>query len=120
MDEGNTEEIWDENELFRRVPAANPNYLREDGSPTSLAFLPKKDTKGLSVDVAQLTTPEKSIINKRSFQLFQITAGEVRNIDQQCDCIHDPLPENYAHALITGLNRKRSKKLSKKAVRIRC
>ena len=43
------------------------------------------------------------ILDKTKFRLAKINAGVIRNeINDRLDCIHNPLPENYAHSLITS------------------
>ncbi len=45
------ETILDSDNLLRRVPFIDPNYVRDDGTLTSLAFQLKKGESGLSVNM---------------------------------------------------------------------
>ncbi len=62
-----------------------------------------KNEDGISTDLERLTNYDKTILNKTKYRLVKINAGVIRNdINDGLDCIHDPLPENYAHSLITS------------------
>lgn len=93
-------DIQDEDWLLRRVFFTDPNYVKDDGTVTSLAFKPRGGESGLSVDIERLTTYEKSIQDRSRFRLFHLQASVPRQIG--LDVIHDRLPDNPAHALITG------------------
>ena len=94
--------IQDNDFLLRRVFFKDPNYVKEDGSITSLAFKPRQsDNKKLSVDVERLTTYEKSVQDTDRFRLGKLPVSipiATLNMSVQSD----PLPENEAHALIIG------------------
>lgn len=92
--------IQNEDQLLRRVPFTDPAYIKDDGSLSSFAFKPKNGENGLSVNIAWMTTYEKSILDKARFRLYSISAGIPRSLE--LNCIYDPLPDNAAHALITG------------------
>ena len=92
--------IADEDHLLRRVPFRNPSYIKPDGRVTSFAFKPKREEDGLSVDIERLTDFKASILNPEYFQLYFIIAGFVSELG--LDCVHSPLEDNYAHALIVG------------------
>lgn len=97
------EVVGDDDNLLRRVIFTNPNYIRPDQSVTSFAFTPRKINglpENLSVDIERLTTYEASIIDRFNYRLYAIAALQVRQIGLNCE--HDPLPDNYAHALIIG------------------
>ena len=111
------EQVLNSDELLRRVPfdVTDPIYIRPDQTVTSIAFVPRKINgvleNGLSVYISRLTTFELSIVNPRKYRLYSIKAERVRQLD--LDCIHNPLPENYAHALIVGnIKKSKSKQLS--------
>ena len=89
--------------LFRRgYGPPTKNYLNPDGSATSRAYkLREKDMGLLSVDVKELTTPELAVKDIKKFVLFEIPVSSVEKFD--LISIHDPLPENIAHAYIEGL-----------------
>lgn len=86
------EEIADADELYRRI---HPSQVK-DGMPTSAAF---KDVE-LSVDLARLTTLERSLTGYPSHGLASITAGHARSLKQTV--FHDPLEANPAHAIVKG------------------
>lgn len=113
--------VLDSDDLLRRVIFTDPSYVRPDQTVTSFAFTPRKiegiAERGLSVDISRLTTYEKSIKDHFKFRLYTVKAGYVRTIG--LDCEHDPIDENYAHALIIGeFKHSTAKKLSLNAVRV--
>ncbi len=115
------ENIVDDDNLLRRVIFTNPSYVKPDQTLTSFAFTPRKINgipENLSVDVERLTTYQSSIRDRFNYRLYALTAGQVRNIG--LDCEHDPQPENYAHALITGkISTSRARHLAAFAIRVR-
>jgi len=90
--------------LYRRAygsPARK--FCNPDGSATSRVFkLREIDNGALSVDVKELTTQEKAIVDKARFMLFEIPVSSILKIN--LSAIHDPLPNNDAHAFIGGLD----------------
>ena len=95
-------QIGNEDFLLRRIPIS-PNYIKPDSSVSSFAFSLRKGEDGISVDLERLANPEVSILDRTRFRLARINAGYIRNeINDGLDCIHNPLPENYAHSLITS------------------
>ena len=112
-------QLKDEDRLLRRVIFKDPSYVRKDMSVTSFAFKLRKEEEGLSVDIEKLTTYEKSIISIEKYRLFAVSSKDVRSLE--LDCIHKPLPDNYAHAEIYGSALNKNKvcsQLSKFAVYI--
>ena len=104
-------EIKDEDYVLRRVPI-DPTYRKPDGSITSFAFRPKRNEDGLSVDIESLSNYHQATLGNSRFRLFRLNVGQIRHdINDGLDVIHDPLVDNYAHALITG-NISKSKSLS--------
>ncbi len=94
--------IGNEDFLLRRIPIS-PSYIKPDGTITSFAFSLRKSENGISTDLERLTNHERSVLDKSKYRLAKINAGVIRNdINDGLDCIHDPLPENYAHSLITS------------------
>lgn len=92
--------IENEDFLLRRIPIS-PSYIKPDGSITSFAFSLRKGEDGISTDLERLTNYDISIQDKTKYRLAKINAGFIRNeINDGLDCIHSPLPENYAHSLI--------------------
>lgn len=95
-------EITDDDYVLRRVPT-DPNYIKDDGSITSFAFRTRKGENGLSVDVEKLSSYEKATLGSNRFRLVKLNVGQIRHdINDGLDVIHDPLPDNTAHALIKG------------------
>jgi len=95
-------QIGNEDFLLRRIPAF-PNYIKPDGSITSFAFSLRKGEDGISTDLERLANRDVSVLDRTKFRLARVNAGLIRNdINDGLDCIHSPLPENYAHSLITS------------------
>ncbi len=113
------EEIEDDDTLLRRVPYKDPKYIKDDGTLSSLAYTPKKQDRGLSVNIERLTTYQECILNIRRFRLFAHKALKFCELDLECE--YDPLPKNKAHALVIGINpnnRKIPRKLARSARKI--
>ncbi len=111
------ETILDNDNLLRRVPFIDPNYVRDDGTLTSLAFQLKKGESGLSVNIERLITYVDSIQDVRRFRLYYLKARQPKELGLAC--LHDPQPANNAHALIKGeITKKISRELAKAAKRI--
>ena len=116
------EQILNEDRALRRIEFLNPDFIKEDGVPASSAFSLKRVENGewesgISVDIERLTTYEKSIQDIRRFRLFALQVSFVRSIGFECE--HDPIPGNYAHALIKGnFTRSLQRKLARNSVRI--
>jgi hypothetical protein len=84
-------------------------YVDPNGRPTSRNFkLRPKDEGKLSVDVAGLTTPEKSVRDISKFALASIANTDVKTIGLAA--YHDPCTvaehsfDNPAHAYIWGMD----------------
>ena len=112
--------VLDTDDLFRRVIFTDPNYIMPDNRLTSLAFKPRRINgikEGVSVDIARLTTPARSIVNHNKYRLYSVTANQVRQIG--LDCEHNPIQGDDAHALIVGnFKGSTAKRLSQMAVRV--
>lgn len=109
--------ITESDNLLRRIPK-RPPYMN-DGEISSAAFKPsKKDTDtGLSVDIENLTTYSKSVLDITIYDLYKISAQVP--LSNGLGCKHDPLPDNNAHALITGkINDSKSRLLKKYAEKV--
>lgn len=94
------EEIADGDELYRRIA---PGAVRPDGTVSRVAYMRNSQPDDeISVDLARLTTPERSIepIKGRGFGLGALVAGYPRSLGFAVR--HDPLPTNHAHSLIAG------------------
>jgi hypothetical protein len=95
-------QIGNEDFLLRRIPIS-PSYIKPDGSISSFAFTLKKGEDGISTDLERLADYDVSIQDKTRFPLAKINVGYIRNeINDGLNCIHKPLPDNYAHSLITS------------------
>lgn len=111
------EQVLSSDILMRRVQYLDPNFIKPDGTPASSSFSLKKDEDGLSVDIKRLTTFSKAIQDKRRFRLFALEAKFTESLGLQN--VHDPLPDNDAHALIKGdITKSVARKLAKNAKRI--
>ncbi len=111
------QEIYEDDRLLRRVLFLNPNFIKDDGTPASSSFSLKKGEKGLSVDLERLTTHARAIQDRSRFRLYYLVASYIWSLGLLT--IHDPLPTNDAHALITGkITRSISRKLAQSARRI--
>ena len=90
-------EISDEQELYRRI---HPDHIKNE-TITSAAF--KRTEREASVDVVAWTTIKKSLSFARhpDTKLGILVTGVVRQTNHQ-DVIHNPIPDNCAHALIVG------------------
>ena len=93
-----------EDELYRRLAS---NHIRPDGSVNSAAFKTGDvyDTE-ISVDIAKLTNPQESVdrVGRAGFRLCRVKAKHPRSLG--FTVAPDPLPNNRAHALLTGENNK--------------
>ena len=110
--------ITDADFLYRRFSILDePNYAvfwkLDNGRkiPSSAAFKTKSNEDGLSVNIVALTTPQATVGNAEEFGVAEISASTPIGLGY--DCIHNPQPENDAHALIVGDTKPIAKKLSK-------
>jgi len=115
--------ITDADFLYRRFSILDePNYAvfwkLDNGRkiPSSAAFKTKSNEDGLSVNIAALTTPQATVGNAQEFGVAEISASTPISLGY--DCIHNPQPENDAHALIVGDTKPIAKKLSKAITRV--
>lgn len=102
----NIELILNDDELYRRVP---DYWIHEDGTPSSAAFSNTSKTDDMSVDLARLTSPQKTISEYTNFGIASFLAGYARKLNQKV--LHDPIPENLAHSNVRG---KKNSKIRKK------
>lgn len=94
-------QIGDEDGLYRRI---HRDFVKNDGSggfrPTSQAFT----DESLSVDWDRHCTLDDCV--RRSPEnigwIAALQAGAVRNLEPRQDVRHDPVPDNFAHALVQG------------------
>ena len=62
-----------------------------------------KEEIDLSILVEKLSSYEKATLGSKRFRLVKLIVGQIRHdINDGLDVIYDPLPDNTAHALITG------------------
>ncbi len=95
--------ITDADNLLRRIPTHIPSYIKPNGSISSMAFAKKRDEDGLSVDLERLSSYEKATLADKRYRLLRINVGIIRNdINDGLEVMHNPLPDNEAHSLITG------------------
>ena len=95
--------ITDEDFVFRRIPTHLPNYIKLDGTISSLAYQKKRDEVGVSADLERLSSYEKATLGDKRYRLLKINVGVIRNtINDGMNVIHDPQPNNDSHSLITG------------------
>ena len=96
--------VSDEDNVLRRVPTFLPNYVKEDGTISRMAFSPKKDARGLSVDLERLSSFEKASLNQpERFRILRLKVGKIRNeVNDGLEVVHDPIESNEAHSLVIG------------------
>lgn len=113
-------EILPDHNLLRRYIFPNPpniQLIKDDGTICSTCFQLRANENGISVDIEHLTTIEKSISDKSKYRLLMLKAGDVQSLNLITE--HDPLHENYAHALIKGnISKPISRKLAQYATKI--
>ena len=86
--------------MLRRVHPA----MQQEGRPSSINFSPHKNDEGLlSVDDGAFTTPKQAFdafiaSGKQVYGIWGITNGEY--LADDLHCYSDPVPNNYAHALV--------------------
>ena len=90
--------IDDTDELYRRLVAA---HIEPDGRINSGAFKTRPGT-GISVNLARLSSVEETIAQGRhpGAGVGALVAKVPRGLGR--DVIHDPTPENQAHAELRG------------------
>lgn len=91
--------IKDEDVLHRRIP---PNYFKTNGTISSSAYkVNDRPEEEISVDLAHLTTIEKTLKDRPHFGIGSLIALDPRSLG--LEVVHDPLPDNEAHSLIQGV-----------------
>lgn len=111
------EPILRSDKLLRRVQFLDPNFIKDDGTPSSSSFQPKKNEDGLSVDIERLTDYPRAIENASRFRLFSLDAAITEDLGLINE--HDPIEGNDAHALIKGdITKSVARKLAAAARRI--
>ena len=103
-------QIEDDDELYRRIA---PNYFKEDGSISSSAYkVNGRPDKEISVNLAYLTTIDKTLKDRSNFGVGSLIARYPREIG--LEVVHDPqYPENEAHSLIKGASKKECSELAR-------
>lgn len=94
------EEVADSDKLYRRIA---PGHATAEGDVLSQAFKYRgKPADRVSINLARLSNTDATAMRdeKPGSGVGELTAGAVRAIG--LDVRHEPLPENYAHALILG------------------
>ena len=98
-----TVQIIDDDLLYRRLYYRS---IRDDGSISPAAYTLPRTTKPdpeISVDLARLTTPARTLAAAEKPQLFGLgvlKASDVRNLGFIVR--HQPTQKNYAHCIIEG------------------
>lgn len=84
--------------LFRGI---NPIHF-DKGRITSAAFHDSSIDGKMSVDVASMTTADRSLkkLRKKGFGLASFTVGLARSLNQRV--AHEPVPLNHAHGSVIG------------------
>lgn len=101
-------QIEDDDELYRRIA---PDHFKTDGTVSSATY--KKSNKPdpeISVNLAYLSTIEKTLENKPHFGVGSLIARYPREIGLVV--VHDPIDHpieliNEAHSLIKGASTKK-------------
>jgi hypothetical protein len=111
--------IPDEAELFRRIP---PRHIIQDHNlgrfrPSSAAFEDDGDGDPMSVYLATFLEvnhrdASSVLIGHPGYALASITAGAARTLRQTVH--HDPLPEEFSHAVVCGDKRSGGNNSAKK------
>lgn len=95
MADGPSIEISDDDLLLRRLASDHVS-----GDRVNSAAFSKKVPYEISVNLGRLTTEKKTLVDRPSFGLGIISAGDVRDLGLVVR--HDPEPGNFAHCLIVG------------------
>jgi hypothetical protein len=95
LEKGFGEKVEDEHELYRRV---HPDWIKSSGKISSAAF--KQKTPDLSVNIARLTTPEKTLYGYPRHGLGSLLATTFRI--ENLEIYHVPVSCNHAHAIVYG------------------
>lgn len=113
-------DIFDLDFVLRRVPTHLPNYIKPDGTITSRAYQKKRDDDGISVDLEKLSSFVKATLGDKRYRLLRINVGVIRHdINDGLNVVHNPLPEEEAHSLITGhITESKQKKLLKNSAEV--
>jgi len=96
--------VKDDDTVLRRIPNKS-SHINKDGTLSSANFI-GPDT---SVNIERLTTIEETLAGYESFGLVRLSTGSIRALG--ADVVHDPLDNNYSHAIIPG---KRSAHVARK------
>lgn len=95
--------ITEKDSLYRRVPKTKPNcwkLLNGVRIPSDIIFKTKPNEDGLSVNIAELITPELTVERFPDFVVAEFLASIP--IEQGYECVHKPSSTNYSHAIIKG------------------
>jgi len=111
-----TETIESDDALLRRVKD-DPNLWTEKGGElrvSSAAMSPHPEDQALSVDVRRLIPDPRDPLTAPSVVAGEVADGVVELFARAAERLglavkHEPLPENYAHADITGFDQMRRK-----------
>jgi len=98
-------EIYDDDELYRRIPLY---CVKPNGNLSSAAFQNTTGTNDMSVDLGRLTTPEKTASVKEDCGVASFYASLARKNKQEV--IHTPMVENDAHSSVRGKKTKSTRR----------
>lgn len=93
--------------LWRRV---HPDHMRHDGRISSAAFSGRE----MSVDLAGIQM-DMAVTLRQGAGVAELLAATAGGLGQ--DVLHDPLPDNRAHALVIGDKPKRVRRALRDASR---
>jgi len=115
----NVLQIYNKDNILRRVPT-NPSYIKPDGTINSYSFRKRKGENGISVNLERLSSYTKTTMGSSNFRVLKLNVGTIRNlINDGLDVIHDQIPNNEAHSLITGnVSKSKQKQLVKHSTEI--
>jgi hypothetical protein len=103
--------VVNDDHVLRRVPTYLPNYIKPDGSISSLAYYKKRDENGISVNLERLSSYNEAVLGDSRFRLLRLNVGKIRVvINDGLEVIHDPVEQNFAHSLIIGTITENKKK----------
>ncbi len=112
--------VSDRDELYKRIPPLIPgtqdiiSYYKENDRLPSSVFKPHSKDDKPSVNIARLTTIEKTLAGHHNFGLASIITSTIRSLD--LDVVHKPDGDNPAHAEIEGnLTGAKARKIAKSA-----
>ena len=108
--------ITEDDQLLRRI-IEQPHFYKEVNGvrqPSSAAFKLRTGEDGLSVDIMALTTLEQAVPNRATHTAAILPARVPLSL--KLPCVHDPIPDNPAHALIQNVTPAVARQLAIQAI----